>query len=109
MHSKKLYAWETGPVDDISLILLCGEAEFKLMSNSAFIDRNKIKFRIDPKSNVALKELRSRLGSLLAHQYRGKPLIESQILWNDLAMLVLGKIKVEDTEVVDQRPPMVLS
>jgi len=29
-HSKKLYAWETGPVDDISLLLLCGECDFKV-------------------------------------------------------------------------------
>lgn len=29
-HSKKLYAWETAPVDDLALLLLCGEAEFKV-------------------------------------------------------------------------------
>lgn len=29
-HSKKLYAWETGPVDDLALMLLCGECEFKV-------------------------------------------------------------------------------
>lgn len=28
-HSKKLYAWETGPVDDMSMLLLCGESDFK--------------------------------------------------------------------------------
>jgi ATP-dependent RNA helicase DHX29 len=34
-HSKKLYAWETGPVDDVSMLLLCGEADFKV-HNSGF-------------------------------------------------------------------------
>jgi len=29
-HSKKLYAWETCPVDDVSLILLCGDSDFKV-------------------------------------------------------------------------------
>lgn len=29
-HSKKLYAWETGPAEDISLLLLCGECDFKV-------------------------------------------------------------------------------
>lgn len=29
-HSKKLYAWETGPVDDTSMLLLCGECDFKV-------------------------------------------------------------------------------
>jgi ATP-dependent RNA helicase DHX29 len=45
MQSKKLYAWETGPVDDKALALLCAEnAEFKagpayssLISDVSFI------------------------------------------------------------------------
>jgi len=93
MHSRRLYAWETGPVDDMAMLLLCGECDFKITSDSAFIDR-KIKFHIPPKSNIALKFLRSRLGSLLAQQFRGKPLTESQILWKEVAMMVLGKAKV---------------
>ncbi|KAG6846023.1 hypothetical protein H0H87_011071 [Tephrocybe sp. NHM501043] len=94
MHSKRLYAWETGPIDDMAMLLLCGECDFKLISDSAFIDR-KIKFHIPPKSNIALKFLRSQLSSLLAQQFRAKPLLESQVLWNEIAMLVLGKVKVE--------------
>ncbi|KAG1903684.1 P-loop containing nucleoside triphosphate hydrolase protein [Suillus fuscotomentosus] len=34
MHSKKMYAWETGPIDDLALVLLCGESEFKLWGKS---------------------------------------------------------------------------
>ena len=30
MHSKKLYAWETGPADDLAILLLCGECDFKV-------------------------------------------------------------------------------
>lgn len=29
-HSKKLYVWETGPVDDIALLLLCGDCNFRV-------------------------------------------------------------------------------
>lgn len=29
-HSKKLYVWETGPVDDVALVLLCGDCSFKV-------------------------------------------------------------------------------
>jgi predicted DNA-binding protein (MmcQ/YjbR family) len=29
-HSKKMYAWETGPIDDLAIVLLCGESEFKV-------------------------------------------------------------------------------
>lgn len=28
--SKKLYVWETGPVDDLALLLLCGDCNFKV-------------------------------------------------------------------------------
>ncbi|KAG6888975.1 hypothetical protein C0995_004614 [Termitomyces sp. Mi166 len=93
MHSKRLYAWETGPVDDMAMLLLCGECDFKLVSESAVIDR-KIKFKIPPKSNIALKFLRAQLWSLLAYQFRGKTMTESQLLWNEIAMLVLGKVKL---------------
>lgn len=30
-QSKKLYAWETGPVDDLAMVLMCGEPEFKVL------------------------------------------------------------------------------
>ncbi|KAL0951028.1 hypothetical protein HGRIS_007768 [Hohenbuehelia grisea] len=97
MQSKRLYAWETGPADDLAMLLLCGEAEFKLISDSAFIDR-KIKLRIAPKSNIALKFLRTNLASLLATQFRGKILAESHILWKDLSLMVLGKVRPEDED-----------
>ncbi|OBZ78804.1 putative helicase C15C4.05 [Grifola frondosa] len=108
MHSKKLYAWETGPVDDLALLLLCGDTEFKLMSNLAFIDR-KIKFRIHPKASVALKFLRSQLGSLLAIQFRNKPLTESQLLWNDTAMMVLGKMRPDDEDEYQESITVVIN
>ncbi|THH20831.1 hypothetical protein EW146_g599 [Bondarzewia mesenterica] len=94
MHSKKLYAWETGPVDDITMLLLCGECDFKLISDAASIDR-KVKFHIPPKTNLALKHLRVQLNALLASQLRGKPLTESQVLWMEVAMAVMGKYKLE--------------
>jgi len=97
MQSKKLYVWETGPVDDMAMLLLCGECDFKLISDSTFIDR-KIKFRVSPKANVALKILRSHLSTLLAQQFRGKSLSESQCLWFELALMVLGKAKIEADE-----------
>ncbi|KAF7347727.1 putative helicase C15C4.05 [Mycena venus] len=71
MHSKRLYAWETGPVDDVALVLLCGDADFKLVSNAAFIDR-KVKFQVSPKCNIALKFLRTHLASILAQQFRSR-------------------------------------
>ncbi|KAJ7235880.1 P-loop containing nucleoside triphosphate hydrolase protein [Mycena haematopus] len=71
MHSKKLYAWETGPVDDVALVLLCGDTDFKLVSNTVFIDR-KVKFQVPPKCNIALKFLRTHLTLILAQQFRSR-------------------------------------
>jgi ATP-dependent RNA helicase DHX29 len=109
-----MYAWETGPVDDVALLLLCGEGEFKVrksvlasypslttgpqyIADSTSIDR-KIRFQVPGKTAVALKHLRTRLASVLALQFRGEPLTESQILWKELAEMVLAKVKpvVED-------------
>ena len=36
-QSKKLYAWETGPVDDLAMVLLCGEPEFKVCVRSFYV------------------------------------------------------------------------
>lgn len=94
MHSKKLYAWETGPAEDISLLLLCGECDFKLIASMASVDR-KIKFRIPPKTSVALKFLREQLGNALAHQFRNKTLMQSHLQWNETGLMVLGKVKPE--------------
>jgi ATP-dependent RNA helicase DHX29 len=63
---------------------------FQLISGCAIIDR-KVKVRLSPKANVAMKHLRSQLGSILADQFIGKPLSETQIAWNDMALVVLGK------------------
>ena len=62
-----------------------------------FIDR-KIKFRIPGRVNVALKYLRHNLATILANQIRGIALSESQLLWNELAISVLGKAKLITSE-----------
>ncbi|KAJ3571585.1 hypothetical protein NP233_g3653 [Leucocoprinus birnbaumii] len=98
MHSKKLYAWETGPVDDLAMLLLCGDSEFKLAADMATIDRNKARFNISPKSNVALKYLRMHMSTILASQFRGRLLDESQTRWKDTGMTVLAKLKQKEDD-----------
>ncbi|KAF9229432.1 P-loop containing nucleoside triphosphate hydrolase protein [Gyrodon lividus] len=97
MHSKKLYAWETGPMDDLAILLLCGECDFKLISDMAIVDR-KIKYRLTPRANVAMKILRNQLSSISGQKFRGKPMTKSQVQWHELAMAALGKMKL-DAEV----------
>ena len=81
------------------------------MADSAAIDR-KVRFRIPPKTSIALRLLRSHLGSILSTQFRTRPLTESQVRWNEIAMMILGKVKLEGppqlqdgvTLVVNSRP-----
>jgi ATP-dependent RNA helicase DHX29 len=77
----------------------------KLISNSASIDR-KVKFYISPKSNVAIKILRHHLGTILAQQFRGKPLSETQDLWFELAVMALAKEKIQAEG--EEHPPVVV-
>ncbi|KAF9499777.1 P-loop containing nucleoside triphosphate hydrolase protein [Pleurotus eryngii] len=97
MRSKKLYAWETSPVNDIAMVLLCGEMETKLVADSVFIDR-KLRYKVSPKVNIALKLLRAQLANLLAKQYRGKVLTESLMLWYDIALMILGRVNPNQEE-----------
>ncbi|EIW86594.1 P-loop containing nucleoside triphosphate hydrolase protein [Coniophora puteana RWD-64-598 SS2] len=92
MHSRKLYAWETAPVDDLAILLFCGDCDFKLIANSAFVDR-KIRFQLTPRANVALKILRTHLADVLSQQFRCRPLTESQTVWQCVAMKALAKMK----------------
>ncbi|KAH8120418.1 P-loop containing nucleoside triphosphate hydrolase protein [Phellopilus nigrolimitatus] len=89
MHSKRLYAWETGPVDDMDSLTFMWRLRFQDM---VVIDR-KLRYRLAPKTSIALKYLRAQLAVNLATQFRGKELTEQQEKWSELAMRVLGKEK----------------
>lgn len=67
----------------------------QLSANVVYIDK-KIKFRLSPKTGVALKLLRSQISALLSAQMRIKPLSETQLPWNELAIMILGKLKPEE-------------
>ncbi|ETS63820.1 hypothetical protein PaG_02139 [Moesziomyces aphidis] len=93
MQSKKLYAWETGLMDDKAVYMLCGDGEFRLASNSLYIDRQRVRIAsADPKTLVALKTLREGLGRLMKASFRnpGKEWTEAQQKLFELACKVLG-------------------
>ncbi|SPO21176.1 probable DNA/RNA helicase (DEAD/H box family II) [Ustilago trichophora] len=93
MQSKKLYAWETGLMDDKAVYMFCGDGEFRLASNSLYIDRQRIRIAsVDPKTLVALKTLREGLGRLMKASFRnpGKEWSEGQERLFELACRVLG-------------------
>ncbi|KAF4623096.1 hypothetical protein D9613_001917 [Agrocybe pediades] len=94
---QRLYAWETAPIDDVCLILLCGEFESKLLADTVSVDR-KIRLQVSPRTNIALKILRERLSSILAQQFQGKTLSQSQSAWMELATLALSRTKLESAK-----------
>jgi len=95
MQSKKLYAWETGPIDNLALLLLCGDSEVKLSSEAIILDR-KIKFRVGPRSCIALKHLRDQFNTILSLKMRHQPLNATQERWYSLALMVLSRAVPED-------------
>ncbi|BEJ01119.1 hypothetical protein CcaverHIS631_0509760 [Cutaneotrichosporon cavernicola] len=100
MQSKKLYAWETGPIDDRALALLCGDfVDTKLSASSMQIDR-KLRFQVDPRSALALKHLRDQLASSMATRFRGRSLSDRQSQWFELALKCLATGVYEDQQTV---------
>ncbi|KAK4689978.1 ATP-dependent RNA helicase DHX29, partial [Tremellales sp. Uapishka_1] len=86
MQSKKLYAWETGPVEDRALALLCGDsADFRFSASSFQIDR-KIRYHVQPKTAMAFKLLRERFALAMSMKMRGKPLSGSSDRWFRLGL-----------------------
>lgn len=118
-QSKKLYAWETGGVDDVAMLLLCGEIDTKvslrilplrtnisddrvtqLIAESVALDR-KVRFRVGGKTNLAVKYLRDQLSSILAAVMRGRALTDAQMRWYELAMLLMGRRKAVQEDAVE--------
>nr|XP_018262834.1 DEAH box polypeptide 36 [Kwoniella dejecticola CBS 10117]OBR84992.1 DEAH box polypeptide 36 [Kwoniella dejecticola CBS 10117] len=96
MQSRRLYAWETGPVDDKALALLCGDvADFKISASSLHIDR-KIRYHVWPKSAIAIKLLREQFALAMSTRLRGKKLTESQEKWFELGMRSLRVAENEE-------------
>ncbi|KAJ5117093.1 uncharacterized protein N7443_003003 [Penicillium atrosanguineum] len=86
-RNRNLNAHDTSAVDDFSIALLCGDAEFKLYSGVISIDANRIRFSLrDWKTMLTLKILNSRLRDLLAATFKNphKPLSYKQQQWLDV-------------------------
>jgi ATP-dependent RNA helicase DHX29 len=67
----------------------------KTSSDSAVVDR-KIKFQFAPKTAVAIRYLREQLVSIIATRMRNRLLTPEQEKWNELAMMVLRRMKVTE-------------
>ena len=114
MQSKKLYAWEVGPVDDRGLVALCGDlADFKvslplvqggtylsrqIAAGSLILDR-RLRYRVDGKTSVALSILRDKLAQAMSAKMRGRALSEKQEAWFQVGVDCLNTGIWDDTSV----------
>ncbi|GAA6008894.1 hypothetical protein JCM11491_003823 [Sporobolomyces phaffii] len=110
MHTKKLYVWESGGVDERAVYLLCGNADFQLAAHSLSIDR-KIKTRLEPKTSIAMKVLRHQWQAF----FRKKMIdpaapLEGQQQWLELLLEALeSPKKLEEEEKKRTREPVKLN
>ncbi|GAA6061389.1 hypothetical protein JCM10212_000649 [Sporobolomyces blumeae] len=110
MHTKKLYVWESGSVDERAVYLLCGNADFQLAAHSISIDR-KIKTRLEPKTSIAIKTLRQQWQALFKKKMvdPAAPLAGQQ-QWLDLLLEAFASPrKVEEEEKKKKREPVKLA
>ena len=91
MTSKRLYAWETAECDENALLLLCGDVEYKIASNTLTLDR-KIRYRLPLRSLLAFKLLRQAFSAIVRDLVRhpGKQLSPVQQKWWTLGVGLLG-------------------
>ena len=61
--------WESGPVDDTAIALLCGDADIKLPASSMVLDR-KLKLHVPPKVAYSIKQLRAQYARLFQQQMK---------------------------------------
>ncbi|KAJ5102935.1 hypothetical protein N7532_003464 [Penicillium argentinense] len=86
-RNRNLNAHDTSAVDDFSIALLCGDAEFRMYTGVISIDANRIRFAVrDWKSMLALKILNGRLRDLLASTFKNphRPLSYKQQQWLEI-------------------------
>lgn len=71
MQSRRLYAREVAPISDTAMILLCGDVEVKFSCKAIYLDRNRLRVRVEEgKSLVAVKLLREQMMKLFNAAYK---------------------------------------
>ena len=85
--SKFCHAYETSPVEDFAVALICGEAEFKMYAGVMILDGNRIRFSVDDwKTLIAIKILRTQIRHIIDQSFRypGRSLSQAQLSWLDI-------------------------
>jgi ATP-dependent RNA helicase DHX29 len=105
MQSKKLYAWEVGPVSNRALVLVGGDVldvkvgclmcmvlTPQVSAPSIQVDR-KIRYRSDPKTALAIKILREQFHATISAQMRGKTMTSKKLEWFELGLRFIDVVQ----------------
>ena len=91
--SGNLNVFETSPVPESAIILLFGDASFKLFAGVIEIDSGKIRFVVkDWKTMMALKMLRGKLSEIMANFFKDpqRTMSKAHQKWWDIWMRILN-------------------
>jgi len=92
VKSYKLYVREAAAIDEIAVMLLCGDLESRTHAGVLDLDR-RLRYKMDPEMVVLFKILRRHttriIGKLIEHPDR--PLNETQKEWFDLASRLISQ------------------
>ena len=89
MHSRyrSYNAQELSPVDDLTIALFCGDADFRMYAKAMIIDGNRMRFRVDDWNQLLIiKALRTQLKAITDDAFRkpGRALSVTQTAWFEI-------------------------
>lgn len=99
-------AWETGSSDDLAVMLLCGDVDTKLATESVVLDR-KVRFAASAKSAYGVKVLRQYYDSIFNERIKHPTavLTDNQMAWWTLICEALKSEEVEDKGEQESNAP----
>ncbi|KAF3491166.1 uncharacterized protein GIQ15_00683 [Arthroderma uncinatum] len=101
-RNRNYNAHETSAVEELAIVLCCGDVEFKMYAGIISLDGNRVRFKVrDWKTMLALRVLSTRIREVIAQALKTpkKELSSDHKQWLDLFLQVLAvKKKPENLE-----------
>ncbi|EEQ27401.1 pre-mRNA-splicing factor ATP-dependent RNA helicase PRP22 [Microsporum canis CBS 113480] len=98
-RNRNYNAHETSAVEELAVVLCCGDAEFKMYAGIISLDGNRVRFKVrDWKTMLGLRVLSTRIREVIAQTFKTpkKELSADHKQWLDLFLQVLEVKKKPD-------------
>ena len=98
--SKNPTVYETSPVAEAAIVLLLGEADFKMYAGVITLDGGRIRFSVrDWRTMIAIRVLRTKLQEALSHSYRntGSSMSQSDAEWLNIWQQIVASKQAQET------------